>query len=168
MFRKLINIFLFPVAAIGWLLRLFAVASTPTPIRHASNRLADARVRSQTLDKVERAERVEPEPKRCLLPPRAAFDQAAHLLFGVPAPDLGSLPPDVAAWITQITRDEALKISVMPRDWLDDHVHGRRCAPGLRPVSSDAAAALERERRQDEIEDDAYLDELLRCMAPRC
>jgi len=164
MFRKLINIFLFPVAAIGWLLRLFAVASTPTPIRHASNRLADARARSQMLDAAERAERLEPEPKRCLLPPRAAFDQAAHLLFGAPAPDLGSLPPDVAEWITQITRDEALTIRTMHRYDLEDHLYGRRCAPGLHSVTYDVDAAIEPERRSDEV-DDAYLDDLLACLA---
>ena len=165
MFRRLLKLLFAPFALIGLVFRWAIGASTPAPIRQADARYAAAQARSRLLDEAERAESV-PQPR--LLPPAAALAQARHLLIQTPAPDLSYVLPDIQEWIRGITSDEALKISVMPRDWLDDHVHGRRCAPGLRPVSSDAAAALERERRQDEIEDDAYLDELLRCMAPRC
>lgn len=172
MLRKIFKLLFAPLALIGMLLRWFTSASTPPPVRRASARLANARVTKRLLDEAEEAERlgleltptIKPHGP-ALLPPAAALAQARHLLIQAPAPDLSHLLPDVAEWVREISHEEALKIVAMAPDWLEDHVYARRCAPGLRPVSHEAAMALERERRQDEIDDPAYLDELLRDIA---
>jgi hypothetical protein len=172
MLREILNLLAIPFIAIGSLIQWLFTLSTPAPVHQTSARMHDAQSVKKLLDDAEAAESlgpvVVPTIERhgpALLPPAAALAQAAHVLSKAPAPDLFYVLPSVAEWIRGITPDEALRIRVMPRARLEDHVYGRCRAPGLRPVAYDAPTAEVFERHDEELEDPAYLDDMLRDMA---
>jgi hypothetical protein len=172
MLRKILAVLASPLIILGWLIQWLHGVSTPAPVRRANAHLSNSQSLKQLLDEAEAAEEA-PTPKierhgPALLPPAAALAQAAHVLTKSPAPDLSYVLPAVQEWIRGITPDEALMIRVMPRKRLEDHAYGRCRVYGLRPVDYDAPSAFEYERHQEEIDDPAYLDEILCGLAPRC
>jgi hypothetical protein len=162
MLKKLLKFLFAPFVVFGALIQWMFAVSTPAPVRQARARLNDAEGVKALLDAEEGKEVATPtrkNPGPALLPPAAAMEQARHVIFGVPEPDLSAVLPEVASWIRGMTRDEALAIRRMGRDELEDHVYARRSARSLRPV------AYNDPRRQDELDIPGYLDEIVADLA---
>jgi hypothetical protein len=165
MLRKIFALLASPLIVLGWLIQWLHGASTPEPVRRAHSHMADSQAVKKLLDAEEGKEVEVPKwtkPGPVILAPDAAMAQAAHLIFGSLTPDLSCVMPEVADWVKNMTRGEALAIRRMDRAALEDHVYARRTAPWLRPV------AYNDPRRQDELDQPGYLDDLIADMAPRC